>query len=146
MVKAEVELEFGDGAYTFRLPPVYVDRIQRQRGFDVTWPDGAVGKRPKPIGMIALEIMNGQFDLLDCIAIIVAGAQAGGMKVVDGEAVKLNATQARLDVEDILSTMPISEVQNIAAAIIRACWYGYDDGKGQSDEGKDSLKTEDTST
>lgn len=146
MKLAEVELEFGEGQYLFRLPPVYVDKIQKQRGFDVTWPDGSTGKRPKPIGMIALEIMGGQFDILDCIAIILSGAQAGGRKVVDGVETELSAVKARIDVEDILQTMTIADIHETARAILGACWYGFDDGKGQSDEGKDSPKTEDSST
>lgn len=143
---AEVELEFGDGQYLFRLPPVYIDKIQKQRGFEVTWPDGATGKRPKPIGMIALEIMGGQFDINDCTAIILAGAQAGGRKVVDGVEHELSAVKARIDVEDVLQTMTIAEIHETARAILGACWYGFDDGKGQSEVGKDSPKTEDTST
>lgn len=143
---AEVELEFGDGAYTFRLPPVYVDKIQKQRGWDVTWPDGATGKKPKPIGMIAQEIMGGHFDILDCLAIIIAGAQAGGRKVVAGEVVELNATKARMDAEDILQTMTIEDIHMTAQAVLGGCWYGFDDGKGQGDEGKGSPNAEDSST
>lgn len=146
MKLAEVELEFGEGQYLFRLPPVYVDKIQKQRGFDVTWPDGSTGKRPKPIGMIALEIMGGQFDILDCIAIILSGAQAGGRKIVDGVETELSSVKARIDVEDVLQTMTIADIHETARAILGACWYGFDDGKGQSDEGKDSPKTADSST
>lgn len=123
---AEIELEFGDGQFLFRLPPVYVDLIQKRRGYDVTWPDGSTGKKPKPIGMIMQEIMSGQFDALDCIEIIKQGLIAGGRGVVAGEDVELNPTKARMMVEDIINTWPYEQVHLYASAILRACWYGYE--------------------
>lgn len=143
---AEVNLEFGDGAWLFRLPPVVVDKLQKMRGWDVTWPDGAVGKKPKPIGMIAQEIMGGHFDILDCTQIIILAAQAGGMKVVNGEEIAMTSVKARIEIEDILQSMPIAEIHDTARAILGACWYGFDESAGQSDEGKDSQSAEDTST
>lgn len=142
---AEVNLEFGDGAWLFRLPPVAVDKLQKMRGFDVVWPDGSTGKRPKPIGMIVQEIMGGHFDILDCTQIIILGAQYGGLKVVDGEEIPLTTIKARIEAEDIIQSMPIAEVHETARAIIGACWYGFDESAGQGDEGKDSPSAEDSS-
>lgn len=143
---AEVNLEFGDGAWLFRLPPVAVDKLQKMRGFDVVWPDGSTGKRPKPIGMIVQEIMGGHFDIIDCTQIIILAAQSGLMKVVDGVEIPLTTIKARIEVEDILQGMPISEIHETARAIIGACWYGFDENAGQGDEGKDSQSAGDIST
>lgn len=126
-ILAQIELEFGDGLYRFRLPPVHVDKIQKSRGYRVTWPDGSEGMRPKPVGMIMREIMGGEFDILDCIAIIQEGLIAGGGGVVDGEDVTMTATKARMMVEDVVNTWPIQEVHDNAAAIIRGCWFGVED-------------------
>lgn len=144
---AEIELEFGDGQFRFRLPPVYVDQIQKRRGYEVTWPDGAVGKRPKPIGMIAQEIMAGQFDALDCLEIIKSGLIAGGGGVVAGEDVELNPTKARMMMEDVTATWPLSEIHLFAQAILGACWYGYDSAEDkQSGKEEAPPTTEDSST
>lgn len=144
---AEIELEFGDGQFRFRLPPVFIDQIQKRRGYEVTWPDGAIGRRPKPIGMMMQEIMSGQFDALDCLEIIKQGLIAGGGGVVAGEDVELNPTKARMMMEDVTATWPLEEVHLFASAILRACWYGYEsaeDKKSGNDE--PSPTTADCST
>lgn len=143
-ILAQIELEFGDGLYRFRLPPVHVDKIQKARGWRVTFPDGSEGFRPKPIGMIMREIMSGDFDLNDCIAIIQEGLIAGRGGVVAGEDVEMSPTKARMMVEDVVATWPIDEIHVNASAIIRGCWFGVET-EGDKEPGKETA-TADSST
>lgn len=122
----EIELEFGDGLFRFRLPALYVDRLQKERGYDVTWPDGAQGKKPKPFGQIFREHMTGDYDVLDSMAVIKLGLTAGGGGIVAGADVKLDPTKARLMAEDVAKSWPIEQIYLFAATILRACTYGYE--------------------
>lgn len=123
---AEIELEFGDGSFRFRLPALYIDRLQKDRGYDVTWPDGSTGKKPKPFGQIFREHMTGDYDVLDSIGVIKLALTGGGGGVVAGEAVKLDPTKARIMADDVAKTWPVEQIYLFAATILRACTYGYE--------------------
>lgn len=121
----EIELEFGDGLFLFRLPALYVDRLQKERGYDVTWPDGAQGKKPKPFGQIFREHMTGDYDLLDSMAVIKLGLTAGKGGMVAGERKDLDPTKARMLAEEVANLWPAEQIYLFAATILRACTYGY---------------------
>ena len=121
----EIELEFGDGLFMFRLPALYIDRLQKERGYDVTWPDGAQGKKPKPFGQIFREHMTGDYDLLDSMAVIKLGLTAGKGGIVAGASVNLDPTKARLKSEEVANLWPAEQIYLFAATILRACTYGY---------------------
>ncbi len=121
----EIELEFGDGLFQFRLPALYVDRLQKERGYDVTWPDGAQGKKPKPFGQIFREHMTGDYDLLDSMAVIKLGLTAGKGGIVAGDTVSLDPTKARMMAEEVAASWPAEQIYLFAATILRACTYGY---------------------
>lgn len=145
---AEIELEFGDGLFLFRLPALYIDRLQKERGYDVTWPDGAVGKKPKPFGQIFREHMTGDYDVLDSLAVIKLGLTAGAGGVVAGETVKLDPTKARMEAEKVAASWPIEQIYLFASTILRACTYGYEaKPAGDSEPGNETPpKTGDIST
>ena len=126
MAIAEIELEFGEGQFRFRLPALYIDQLQKKRGYDVTWPDGSQGKKPKPFGQIFREHMTGDYDPLDSLEIIRLGLTAGGGGTVAGETVKLDPTKGRIMVEDVTATRPVEQWYVVAGAILRACTYGYE--------------------
>lgn len=121
----EIELEFGDGVFRFRFPALYIDRLQKERGYDVTWPDGAQGKKPKPFGQIFREHMTGDYDVLDSLAVIKLGLTAGGGGVVAGAEIKLDPTKARMKSEEVAALWPIEQIYLFATTILRACTYGY---------------------
>lgn len=121
----EIELEFGDGQFMFRLPALYIDRLQKERGYDVTWPDGAQGKKPKPFGQIFREHMTGDYDVLDSMAVIKLGLTAGKGGNVAGADVKLDPTKARMMAEEVAALWPIEQIYLFATTILRACTYGY---------------------
>ncbi len=121
----EIELEFGDGLFLFRLPALYVDRLQKERGYDVTWPDGAQGKKPKPFGQIFREHMTGDYDLLDSMAVIKLGLTAGKGGMVAGARKDLDPTKARMLAEEVANLWPAEQIYLFAATILRACTYGY---------------------
>lgn len=121
----EIELEFGDGLFLFRLPALYVDRLQKERGYDVTWPDGAQGKKPKPFGQIFREHMTGDYDLLDSMAVIKLGLTAGKGGMVAGARKDLDPTKARMLSEEVANLWPAEQIYLFAATILRACTYGY---------------------
>lgn len=144
---AEIELEFGDGQFRFRLPPLYIDQLQKKRGYDVTWPDGSQGKKPKPFGQIFREHMTGDYDPLDSLEIIRLGLTAGGGGMVAGETVKLDPTKARMMHDTVTATWPVEQWFVFATAILRACTYGYEVKKGDSEPGNESPpQTGDIST
>ena len=140
---AQIELEFGDGLFLFRMPPLYIDRLQKERGYDVTWPDGATGKKPKPFGQIFREHMTGDYDVGDCDAVIKLALTAGGSGVVAGETVKLDPTKARMMCETVTLTWPIEQRYLFAATILRACTYGYTptNATGDSEPGNETPPT-----
>lgn len=121
----DLELEFGDGVFRFRMPALYIDRLQRERGYDVTWPDGSHGKKPKPFGQIFREHMTGDYDVSDCLAVIKLALTAGGGGVVASEPVKLDPTKARMMADDVAAMWPVEEIYMFSAIILRACTYGY---------------------
>jgi len=121
----EIELEFGDGLFLFCLPALYIDRLQKERGYDVTWPDGAQGKKPKPFGQIFREHMTGDYDLLDSMAVIKLGLTAGKGGLVAGARKDLDPTKARLLAEEVANLWPAEQIYLFAATILRACTYGY---------------------
>lgn len=123
---AEIELEFGEGQFRFRLPPLYIDQLQKKRGYDVTWPDGSQGKKPKPFGQIFREHMTGDYDPLDSLEVVRLGLTAGGGGVVAGEEIKLTPTSARIMVDDVLNGSPVETWYSCAVNILRACTYGYE--------------------
>ena len=136
---AEIELEFGDGLFMFRLPALYIDRLQKERGYDVTWPDGATGKKPKPFGQIFREHMTGDYDVLDSLAVVKLGLTAGGGGVVAGATVKLDPTKARIMSEDVAKSWPVEQIYLFAATILRACTYGYEaPNAGDSEPGNEA--------
>lgn len=121
----EIELEFGDGQFMFRLPALYIDRLQKERGYDVTWPDGAQGKKPKPFGQIFREHMTGDYDVLDSMALIKLGLTAGKGGVVAGARKELDPTKARMMAEEVAALWPIEQIYLFATTILHACTYGY---------------------
>lgn len=149
MAIAEIELEFGEGQFRFRLPALYIDQLQKKRGYDVTWPDGSQGKKPKPFGQIFREHMTGDYDPLDSLEIIRLGLTAGGGGTVAGDTVKLDPTKARIMVEDVTATWPVEQWFIVAGAILRACTYGYEPPKATEDKepgNETPPQTGDTST
>lgn len=138
MAIAEIELEFGDGQFLFKLPALYIDRLQRERGTDVTYPDGSQGKRPKPFGQIFREHMTGDYDPLDSLAVIKLGLTAGGRGMVAGESIKVDPTKARIMTEDVTATWPVEQWYLFASAILRACCYGYEPTAGDKEPGNET--------
>jgi hypothetical protein len=130
----EIPLEFGDGSFLFRLPALYIDRLQKERGYDVTWPDGSTGKKPKPFGQIFREHMTGDYDVLDSLAVIKLALTAGGGGVVAGETVKLDPTKARMKAEEVAQSWPLEQIYLFASVILRACTYGYTPKEGEDSE------------
>lgn len=147
MASSEIELEFGDGQFLFRLPALYIDRLQRERGTDVTYPDGSQGKRPKPFGQIFREHMTGDYDPIDSLTVIKLALTAGASGVVAGETIKLDPTKARIMVEDVVKSWPVEQWYLFASAILRACCYGYEAKAEDSEPGNETPpQAGDTST
>lgn len=142
---AQVELEFGNGFYLFRLPLRLVAALQEARGARVTWPDGAVGRKPKPLGQIWREhVATGEYDPLDSVEIIRLGLIGGGLgRTYTGEEVKVTELVARGMVEDILEPMPREELWGIATAILVAVCQGFvSDEEPKPGEGEAGQMTE----
>lgn len=153
---AEIELEFADGAYLFRLPCTAVAELQEACGGRVTYPDGSTARRPKPLGAIWREHVAGllsfqgkelvdhaalNFNPVDSREVILRALTAGGRGRVKGEVVNLDRTGARILVEDHVDRWPIAEVWKFATSILTACCEGYAPPKEDAPPGKQKAAT-----
>lgn len=127
---SEIDLILPFGTIKFRLPPVRIARLQQARGIKLTYPDGATGVRPKPIGAIVREHLVGvngdvtalvvdsylgEYDAEDSREVIVQGMIGGGME----------EHAARLLVVEQVDPWPLEEKWKLATAILVACAQGY---------------------
>ncbi len=137
---AEIELEFADGSYLFRLPCTAVAELQEACGVRVTFPDGATARRAKPLGAIWREHAAGllhfqgkdivdhsalNFNPSDSREVVLRALTAGGKGRVEGEPVTLDRIGARAMIEDHFDAWPIAEQWKFATSILFACCEGY---------------------
>jgi hypothetical protein len=130
---ATIDLEFGGGRFNFALP-VYptIAAIQKARGYQVTFPDGSTGLRPKPFGQTVREIMMGDYDVLDMWEIGKGALQAGGGGVLsDGTRVDIkDGAHARMLWEQEAATWPIETLMAYVSNIIGQCALNYTPPEG----------------
>lgn len=124
----QVDIVFGDGTYTFRLPLVLVNELQRKTG--------------KGIGKLFATVLKGRYvlpdgggfgmpteaeyavgDLLETIRL---GLLGGGRGTVNGEEVKVDPALAQSLMETYCyPARPLNEAWELATAILTVCCEGY---------------------
>lgn len=134
----EITLPFGDGRYTFALPAVQIAMLQEARGWKVVWPDGAVGHKRKPFGLIWREVSSGEYDVQDLREIVRLGLIGGGKGVVgprgSRETINVEAVIALELVEDYFDPMPTDEQWKLAYAVIGAVCVGFAPPAGDDED------------
>lgn len=147
----ELELDFGDGKYLFKLGLVQLAELQTKCGA----PLGEIISRVlrgrflmagdgQPFGDISLAAF-GAHDLHETVRLALIG---GGTGRVNGETVKVDPLRARELTETYVIARPIREQWDLAAAIILACVEGYapKKGSGGPDPSKKAPRAKRTKT
>lgn len=122
----EIELEFADGRYLFRLGLAQISEVQQKTGSGI----GALYARVLAGRyLVAGESMgvNGEakYAVADIIEPIRQGLIGGGKGEVDGQPVNVTSIVANRLIENYVLNRPLSEAWTIAAAVLTACIVGY---------------------
>lgn len=138
---SEIELEVPCGTFLFRLPPVQIAKIQEARAIKISYPDGGVASRPKAIGTIIREHLQGvggaipelivdsyygDYDLADSREVVIQAFIGGGRGTdLEDKPVLVDEAKARRLVIDHFDPMPLEEKWKLATAILISCARGY---------------------
>lgn len=128
-MRTDVQLEFGDGRYLFRLTLAGVDEIQRKckAGMGEVYSRVLAGRYVAPGGADFGNPLEGKWRIEDLIEIIRQGLIGGGEGLADEKPVKVDALVANAMIERYVNPQPYAKAWSIAAAICMACIEGMDD-------------------
>lgn len=149
MPDSQIELEFGDGAYTFALPLPQINELQRKCDIGI---GGLFARVTKGcfIGPDGKEVFidpgAGEFYALDLIETIRHGLIGGGRGVVNGEEVKVTTLIANRLVDTYVLGRPLKPSWEIAVSVLGACLMGYDPPKKDGPAQERATEQTDTST
>lgn len=130
MSSSTIELNFADGEYTFALPLVQINELQRKCGIGIGGLYGRVTKGVQVIDSKAVLIPGlAEFYALDLIETIRHALIGGGKGVVNGEAVVVAPTDANRLIETYVLGQPMQTAWDIAATVLSVCLMGYDPPK-----------------
>lgn len=131
MSQNTIELEFGDGQYTFALPLAQINELQRKT-------DAGIGKLYGRLLKGCVQVGEGEFNLipalaefyaLDVVETIRHGLIGGGKGVVNGEEIAVTPLIANRLVETYVLGRPLKEAWSVAVTVIGVCIQGYDPPK-----------------
>jgi hypothetical protein len=124
-MQTHIDLAFADGTYRFALHLEQIHEIQLKckAGIGVVYARVLQGRVAEDITVG--HPAYGAFHIDDLIETVRQGLIGGGLGFVDGQEVKVGALRANDLVERYLLPMPISELWNLAAAILFAKIEGY---------------------
>jgi hypothetical protein len=142
-----IDLEFGDGEYTFALPLPQIAELQRKCDIGIGGLFARVLKGCHQVGgEVILAPATAEFYALDVIETVRHGLIGGGKGAVNGEEVKVSPMIANRLVETYVLGKPLSESWSMAAAILAAVIVGYDPPKKDEPAPERAPETTDTST
>lgn len=138
----EIELEFADGVYLFRLNGPQRAELQRLCGFKANHPQYGLVDVPAGLGAIVSRVLKGRYQKgdgegswghpeegawhdADLDETIRLGLIGGGKGLVNEQEVKVDAMRARQLVETYVRPFPRSHAWDMAAAILLACYQGF---------------------
>lgn len=125
-----IELEFGDGSYTFALPISQINELQRKCGVGIGGLFARVLKGCVQIGDdIVLAPAQAEFYALDIIETMRHGLIGGGKGMVNDEEVKVTPMIATRLIDTYVMGRPLSESWSLAASVLGAVIVGYDPPK-----------------
>jgi hypothetical protein len=103
-----IDLEFGDGVYTFALPLPQIAELQRKCGIGIGGSSpGLKGCHVHPTGEVHIDAKLGEFYALDIIETVRHGLIGGGKGIVNGEEVKVTPLIANKLVETYVLGKPL---------------------------------------
>lgn len=142
-----IDLEFGDGSYTFALPLAQINELQRKTDTGIGSLFARVLKGCVPIGdEIVLAPTQAEFYALDIIETVRHALIGGGKGVVGGEEVKVTPIIANRLVDTYVMGYPLSDSWSMAASILGACIIGYDPPKKDEPAAERATETTEAST
>jgi hypothetical protein len=130
MSQNTIDLEFGDGSYTFALPLAQIAELQRKTGVGI---GGLFSRVLKGCfetgGKVYVDPANAQFYALDIIETIRHGLVGGGKGMVNGEEIEVKPPLANRLVDTYVMGNPLKDSWSLATSILGACIVGYDPPK-----------------
>jgi hypothetical protein len=130
MNRNTIELEFGDGAYTFALPLPQIAELQRKTGAGIGGLFARVLKGCVQMGSeVILAPGQAEFYALDIIETVRHALIGGEKGMVNGEEVKVTPAIANRLVDTYVLGRPLSDSWSLAASVLAACIVGYDPPK-----------------
>lgn len=128
-----IDLEFGDGVYTFALPLPQIAELQRKcgnTGIGELFGRLVKGCFTHPVtNEVHVDVKLGAFYALDIIETIRHGLIGGAKGVVNGEEIAVTPVLANKLIEAYVLDQPFSASWNIAVSILGARMMGYDPPK-----------------
>lgn len=129
-MRSDVQLEFADGEYTFRLTLSGIDEIQRKcgAGMGEVYARVLAGRFFSPVeeGVTIGNPLEGKWRVEDLLEIIRQGLIGGGQGMVDGRPVEVNSVLANRLVENYVVTQPLKFAWDLASAIVMAANEGLE--------------------
>jgi hypothetical protein len=132
MSNTSIDLEFGDGVYTFALPLPQVMELQRKCNAGIAELHSRLVKGcfvHPDTNQVHVDVRVGTFYALDLIETLRHGLIGGGKGVVNGEEIKVTPQLATKLVDAHVLDQPFKDSWNIAVAILMARMMGYDPPK-----------------
>jgi hypothetical protein len=136
----QIDLDFGDGAYTFALPlpqliqledtcaTVDSDGIRRRKGVVAIYADVLAGLTVEDGEIIAIPHI-GRASGFECREVVRLGLIGGGAGLVNELPVKVDSLLAEKLCKAHVDTAPLVKRWTMAAAILRAAIEGYEPPK-----------------
>lgn len=122
-----IDIDFGDGSYTFALPLAQINELQRKTGIGIGGLFARVLKGCIRTGdQILLAPGQAEFYALDVIETVRHGLIGGGKGRVNDEEVKVTPAIANKLVDTYVLGQPLSDSWSLAASILGAVIVGYD--------------------
>ena len=138
-----IDLEFGDGQYTFALPLAQINELQKKTGIGIGGLFARVAKgcftNPED-GKVYINAGAGEFYALDIIETLRHGLIGGGKGVVNGEEVVVTPAMANRLIDAYVLNQPFKPSWEIVVSVLGACVVGYDPPKKDAPPPKGATK------
>lgn len=130
MTANSIELEFGDGQYTFALPLVQIAELQRKTGIGIGGLYARVIKGAQAVGdKVYLNPGSAEFYALDLVETIRHGLIGGGKGVVNGEEIEVTPLIANKLVDAYVLGQPLQAAWNVAVTVLGVAIVGFEPPK-----------------
>lgn len=135
-----IDMEFGDGEYTFGLPLPQINELQNKCGPGPQGFIGAIFARVLTGAVSVTDELTGetkvyldparaQFSIADIVETIRQGLIGGGKGVVNGEEIEVTPAIANRLINAYVLDRPLKGSWEVAVGILGACIHGFDPPK-----------------